>query len=79
MFPEVDAELLAILEVPGCFREVPALRVFAASRWWAFCVGAVVPPFGPVLPVLRESEPNAQIFWATYLRGFLPQWFPSFF
>ena len=27
----------------------------------------VVPPFGPVLPVLRESEPNSQISQGTYL------------
>ena len=64
--PEVEAELPAIPEVPGCFPEVPASRVFAASRWWADLGGAV-------LPALRESEPNGQIFWATYLRGLLPQ------
>ena len=29
--------------------------------------GAVVPPLGPVLPVLRESEPNGQISQGTYL------------
>ena len=28
---------------------------------------AVVPPFGSVLPVLRESEPNGQISQGTYL------------
>ena len=33
--PEVEAELPAIPEVPGYFPEVPASRVFAASRWSA--------------------------------------------
>ena len=28
---------------------------------------AVVPPFGPVLPVLRDSVPNGQISQGTYL------------
>ena len=48
---------------------------FVESRWWAVLCRAVVPPFGPVLPGLRESEPNGQIFQGTYLRGLLPQWF----
>ena len=44
-------------------------------RWGAALCRAVVPPFGPVLPALRESEPNCQISQGTYLKGFLPQRF----
>ena len=56
-------------EVPGSAAVLPALRVLANDHWCADSCRAVVPPFGPVLPVLRESVPNGQIFWATYLRG----------
>ena len=54
-------------EVPGAAAVLPALRVFANDRWCADSCRAVVPPFGPVLPALRESAPQRPDFWATYL------------
>ena len=41
--------------------------------------GAVVPPLGPVLPVLRDSVPNGQISQGTYLNVLSSQWFSNLF
>ena len=48
-------------EVPGAAAVLPALRVFANDRWCADSCRAVVPPFGPVLPVLRESTDRKSV------------------
>ena len=45
-------------EVPVYAAEVPA-----PGRKFRY-ITPEVPPFGPVLPALRESEPNGQIFRA---------------
>ena len=71
-----DTGTTAKPEVPALPAELPPLRVrflLPVYRWGAALHRAVVPPFGPVLPVLRESEPNGQISQGTYLKGFLPQ------
>ena len=37
---------------------------FCSEPLWGDLCRAVVPPSGPVLPALRESVPNGEIFWA---------------